>query len=68
MAAEIAGIPVTTEPPGLMTPLAAVAVIKGLNADGHIGYWPVTTDGITNIDAIGMHTAALRITERSLPG
>lgn len=68
MSTEIAGLPVRSEPAGLMTPLAAVAVIKGLDSDGNARYWTVTASDITDVEAIGMHTAALRIIERRLPG
>jgi len=68
MATEIAGMPVKTEPGELMTPLAAVAVIKGLRDDGQITYWQLRTPDVTIIDAIGMHRAAAVMYEVTLPG
>ena len=64
---EIAGLPVRAEPPGLVTPLAAVAMIKGLNSDGEVGYWQVRTGGVHYIEAIGMHEAAADMYKRRLP-
>lgn len=68
MTTEIAGLPVRAEPDGLMTPLAAVAVVKGLGADGKIIYCRLQTDDITVIEAIGMHEAAAAMHKASLPG
>lgn len=55
---EIAGLPVRTEPENLMTPLSAVAVIRGLNTDGKITCWQIATEDVSIVDAIGMHEAA----------
>ena len=67
MSTEIAGLPVTAEPDSLMTPLSAVAVIKGLNTDGQIRHWLLTTEDISLYDAIGMHEgAAFRYKNRLL--
>lgn len=66
VATEIAGMPVAAEPAGLMTPLAAVAMIRGLDADGKIGYWRVQTPGVTAVDAVGMHESAAELHKRSL--
>lgn len=67
MTTEIAGLAVTREPPGLMTPLSAVAVIKGLNDDGEITWWRVQTHDVTVIEAIGMHEAAAHMHKETLP-
>lgn len=63
---EIAGLPVRTEPENLMTPLSAVAVIRGLNTDGKITCWQITTDDVSLVDAIGLHEAASAIYKHRL--
>lgn len=59
MSTEIAGLPVTGEPRGLMTPLIAVAVVKGLDTTGARQTWLLLTEGTDLYDAIGMHRGAL---------
>jgi len=68
MATEIAGMAVKAEPDGLMTPLAAVAVIKGLRDDGQVIYCPVRTSDLSIVEAIGMHEAASAMLKARLPG
>jgi hypothetical protein len=67
MTIEIAGLPARDEPNGLMTPLAAVAVIRGLNNEGEIHYWIARTEDAGLIDAIGMHESAAHIYKNRLP-
>lgn len=64
---QIAGLPVLGEPAGLMTPLAAVAFVKGLNADGKVMYWRLQTADLSDIEAIGMHEAASAMYKQRLP-
>jgi hypothetical protein len=63
---EIAGLPVRTEPEGLMTPLAAVAVIRGLDQTGALRYWHVQTADVTTVEAIGMHVSAAELHKSKL--
>lgn len=63
---EIAGMPVKTEPRGLMAPLSAVAIIKGLNEAGEVNYWRVRTADVTTVDAVGMHEVAAELCKREL--
>ena len=58
MSTEIAGLSVRAEPEGLMTPLIAVAVVKGLNTEGEPRHWLLITEGADLYDAIGMHRGA----------
>lgn len=65
---DIAGLPARTEPNGLMTPLAAVAVIRGLDTSGHVRYWYLQTAEVSVVDAIGMHEAASEMHKNRLRG
>ena len=58
MSTEIAGLTAAAEPDTLMTPLSAVAVLKGLDTGGQVRYWLLRTEDITLYDAIGMHEGA----------
>lgn len=64
---EIAGLPVKTEPPGLVHPLRAVAVIEGLDDNDQLRQWLVSAGDITAVTAIGMHRAATVMYEKALP-
>ncbi len=53
MEATVAGM----ELPGdndIVQPLAAVVVIKGLDADNRIAYWSRATDDLSTTEALGM--------------
>ncbi len=55
--ADIAGLPVTGLP-GHATPIAAAAMVKALDEDGSVQHYLLRTDGLTAVEAIGMHEAA----------
>lgn len=53
MDVTIAGMELSGEN-DIMQPLAAVVVIKGLDADGNVAYWSRATDGLSTTEALGM--------------
>lgn len=58
MSTEIAGLPVAGEPEGLVTPISAVAVVKGLDEHGNVRRWLLRTADTDLYDAVGMHEGA----------
>jgi hypothetical protein len=40
--------------PDDVTPLAALVVLKALDADGDVAYYARATDSLTTVEAIGM--------------
>jgi len=65
---EIAGLPCKTEPNGMTAPLAAVAMVRGLDGSGQVRTWLLATDDVDAVTAIGMHEAAAWMWKRKLPG
>jgi len=63
---EIAGLAVAAEPPGLMTPLTAVAVVRGLDDAGKVRTWLLYTEGVDVILAVGMHESAAEMWKAKL--
>jgi hypothetical protein len=53
MDATVCGLPLPGET-DLVQPLSAVVCVKGLDGDGHIGYWHRATDDLTLTEAQGM--------------
>jgi hypothetical protein len=50
----VAGMPLVCEADDIAVPLAAVVVIKGLDADGDIAYWSCATENLKTTEALGM--------------
>lgn len=55
---DVAGLELVGED-GIMQPLAAVACVKGLDADGNVAYVTRATEGVTTVEAMGMAAALL---------
>jgi hypothetical protein len=65
---SVAGLPAVQELDEKITPLAAVAVVRALDADGHVRHYRLYTEGVTAVDAIGMHEAAAHMHKQALSG
>ena len=38
----------------LAQPLEVAAVVKGLDSEGNVGYWTISTPSLMNVEIIGM--------------
>jgi hypothetical protein len=52
-AVDVLGLPLVGMPDDV-TPLAALVVVKALDADGKVAYYARATDGVTTVEAVGM--------------
>lgn len=51
----VAGMPLTgIDVPDEEVPIAAVVVLKLLNAEGALAYRPAATEGLSTVEALGM--------------
>lgn len=49
----VLGMPIEPDE-DLKQPLAAAVVIKGFDAEGKLSYWTACTDGLMNVEVLGM--------------
>ncbi len=49
-------------------PAGALVVVKGLDKAGNLSYWPLCTEGIMTVEAIGMAILALDRLRAGLAG
>lgn len=57
---EVAGLPLKGDD-DMEHPLAVVMVVKGLDAEGVVGYYIKATEGLTSVEGMGM---SLYLTEK----
>ncbi|MCW2904455.1 MAG: hypothetical protein JWO67_6720 [Streptosporangiaceae bacterium] len=62
----VLGMKLDTEHADLAQPLAALVVVKGLDAEGRVAYWAMATEDIQTVEALGMANYAKVRLEKSL--
>jgi hypothetical protein len=63
--ATVCALPIKGMPDDV-TPLAALVVLKALDADGDVAYYARATDSLTTVEAIGMAVYAETVMTNSL--
>lgn len=62
----VLGLKLDAEDNDLSQPLEALVIVKGLDTDGELSHWIISTDGLNPIEGLGMARYAMKLIEKGM--